>query len=104
MFRRVKLSDFGLSTNSGHIKKKGPLESNSTLHYMSPQMLSGSAYAEKTDVWSFGCVLVELLSLEKAFTGRNLVGVAEAVLNEEPFMGDSEMWYNDFVFRFKIRE
>lgn len=36
-----------------------------TRDYMSPELLNGKRYDLKTDVWSAGCVLFELICLEK---------------------------------------
>ena len=45
-----------------------------TPYYMSPEVLKHDGYNSKSDVWSLGCVLYELCTLEHAFKGQ--VGVA----------------------------
>jgi serine/threonine protein kinase len=40
-----------------------------TPYYMSPEIISGKKYSTKSDIWSVGCVLYEMLSLKKVFEG-----------------------------------
>ena len=39
--------------------------------YMAPEVLDGQPYNHKADLWSLGCVLYELCTLEKAFDGQS---------------------------------
>lgn len=39
--------------------------------YMSPEILMGKKYNSLSDVWSFGCIIYEMLSGEVPFVGRN---------------------------------
>lgn len=44
-----------------------------TPQYLSPEMCDNKPYGRKSDVWALGCILYELLTLNKAFdigTGR----------------------------------
>ena len=50
-----------------------------TAGYMSPEIVSGLAYSAESDVWSMGCVLYEMLSLETAFNNSNLLAFALSV-------------------------
>lgn len=43
-----------------------------TPNYMSPELCQGRAYAAPSDVWALGCVLVELLTLKRAFEAPSL--------------------------------
>ena len=40
---------------------------NESLSYMAPEILDEDDYTEKIDIWSFGCVLYEMIELEKLF-------------------------------------
>lgn len=55
----IKLSDFGLSRMLGeHVLAE---TSCGSPLYMAPEILHGSAYTNKADLWSLGCVLYEML-------------------------------------------
>ena len=90
----VKLGDFGLSriikaTNSSEKKsdeetKDTPEENQEemattnvgTPYYMSPEQINEVAYNEKTDIWSMGCVMYELVTLQPPFTATNHLALA----------------------------
>jgi hypothetical protein len=91
----VKLLDFGLAkalaaagADSG---QAGTPSTGSTATgvvlgtapYMSPEQVRGEPLDRRTDVWSFGCLLYELLTGGRAFPGRATESVA-AVLEREP--------------------
>jgi serine/threonine protein kinase len=65
----VKIGDMGLARDTTSLTKKGNTICG-TLNYMSPQLVREEFYTNKTDVWSFGCVVYELITLEKAFDGK----------------------------------
>jgi aurora kinase, other len=57
----IKLADFGLSIQM-KTKRPLPYPGGGTIIYMSPEMLTGNAFNEKTDIWSLGVLLYELLA------------------------------------------
>ena len=81
----VKLLDFGLAklvagaeASSGSGEDSFATEAGrifGTPHYMSPEQLDGLEADPRSDLWSFGCVLFEMLSGERAFPGRQLTAV-----------------------------
>jgi eukaryotic-like serine/threonine-protein kinase len=52
--------------------------------YMSPEQIRGWPLDERTDIWSFGCVLYEPLSGRRAFYGQAVADTFVAVLEREP--------------------
>ena len=93
---RVKILDFGLakSVESGASSGGTNLPTMSkgtepgavlgTLGYMSPEQLRGLPADHRTDLFSFGAVLYEMLSGRKAFRGDTAADTVSAILREEP--------------------
>ncbi|KAJ8431834.1 hypothetical protein Cgig2_027579 [Carnegiea gigantea] len=75
--KRIKLCDFG----SAAVKTAAPMkEVVGTPYYVAPEVLEGSGYGEKVDVWSAGVVLYVMLAGFPPFYGENTVEVFEKVL------------------------
>ncbi len=55
-----------------------------TLRYMSPEQASADEVDARTDVWSLGVVLYELLSGKKPFTGKTSIDIMAAIMRREP--------------------
>ena len=55
-----------------------------TAAYMAPEQAKGRAADKRCDVWSFGCVLFEMLSGKRAFEGEDVSDTLAAVLRGEP--------------------
>jgi Tol biopolymer transport system component len=55
-----------------------------TAGYMSPEQVRGEKADQRSDVFSFGAVLYEMLSGQRAFEGRSSADRASAILKEEP--------------------
>ena len=68
---KIKLGDFGISKQ---LDKTGELASTQigTPFYLTPEMCSHSTSSHKSDIWMLGCILHELCSLEKPFSGDNI--------------------------------
>jgi TolB-like protein/Tfp pilus assembly protein PilF/predicted Ser/Thr protein kinase len=84
----VKVLDFGLA------KLETPSDADATqtmegtimgtAAYMSPEQAQGRPLDERSDIFSFGAVLYELLSGNRPFTGGSIAEVLSAVLRDEP--------------------
>lgn len=81
---QVKIMDFGLAKVAGKptITKEGT--SMGTIAYMSPEQAQGKAVDHRTDIWSFGVMLYEMVTGQRPFKGDYEQGVVYSILNEEP--------------------
>jgi serine/threonine protein kinase len=79
----VKVVDFGIARLTDAAKTQtGALLG--TLYYMPPEQLHGQRADQRSDVWSLGAVLYELLTYRRAFDGENHGAVMMKILQEEP--------------------
>ena len=94
---RAKVLDFGLAKLVGgqdddHAQSPPTVTMSGTQAgmivgtpgYMSPEQARGQAIDKRTDIWSFGTVLYEMLTGRAAFPGQTLSDTIAAVLNHEP--------------------
>ena len=63
----IKLGDFGFAKSMNGAENEYAHTYVGTLFYMSPEQINECEYNEKCDIWSLGCVLYELASLELPF-------------------------------------
>ncbi|XP_012562539.1 serine/threonine-protein kinase Nek9 [Hydra vulgaris] len=89
----VKLGDFGISKvleeTHGHANT-----CVGTPYYMSPELVKGDSYDKKSDIWACGCVLYELLTLEKVFKASNQLKLIVSIL-EQPHGNINEQYSNE---------
>lgn len=81
---QVKIMDFGLAKFKGASKETETGSTVGTAAYMSPEQASGEEVDHRSDIFSFGVVLFELLTGQLPFRGEHPAGLAYAILNEEP--------------------
>jgi tetratricopeptide (TPR) repeat protein len=90
---RVKILDFGLAkltqaqTDSGHDMPGEGTEPGAvmgTVGYMSPEQVRGQTTDHRTDIFSFGAILYEMLAGKRAFQKPTSADTMSAVLNEDP--------------------
>jgi len=79
----VVIVDFGLAKLAGDFTLTRPGSSLGTPHYMSPEQSRGQPLDARTDLWSLGVVLYEMLTGERPFAGENHTSVARAILDDE---------------------
>jgi Tol biopolymer transport system component/tRNA A-37 threonylcarbamoyl transferase component Bud32 len=96
---RVKLLDFGLAKLTERIEddpegttatmvEEGPQTEEGTIlgtvAYMSPEQAQGKKVDGRSDIFSFGSVLYEMVTGRRAFSGGNKISTLSAILHEEP--------------------
>jgi serine/threonine protein kinase/tetratricopeptide (TPR) repeat protein len=93
---RVKILDFGIAKLVGERRAEGLEEQPTvagvteagttigTLGYMAPEQLRGHAVDQRADIFSFGCVLYEMLSGRSPFLKESSADTVAAVLSEDP--------------------
>jgi len=81
---RVKILDFGLARMKGITKLTKDASTLGTLKYMSPEQYQNKKVDHRTDIWSLGVVLFEMLTGRLPFEGDYEAAVMYAVVNEEP--------------------
>eukprot|EP00906_Rhabdomonas_costata_P029293 RCo041356 len=75
----VKLGDFGISTVLKHTTSLAHTKCG-TPYYFSPEICQNLPYDHKSDVWSLGCILYELVSLRHAFSGTSINDLLNNIL------------------------
>jgi hypothetical protein len=94
----AKLLDFGLAkplapvtsvdTWTAAVRQSSPITEQGaivgTFQYMSPEQIEGKELDGRSDIFSLGAVLYEMLTGQRAFEGKSQLSVASAVLEKEP--------------------
>jgi Tol biopolymer transport system component len=81
---QVKIVDFGLAKLSGNTKLTKAGSTIGTAAYMSPEQMKGEKVDHRTDIWSLGVLIYEMLTGQLPFKGDYEQAITYAVLNEEP--------------------
>jgi serine/threonine-protein kinase len=81
---RVKIMDFGLVRMAGGAQLTRIGTTVGTVAYMSPEQARGETIDHRTDVWSLGVVLYEMLTGKRPFVGDGDQAVIYSILNDEP--------------------
>src|SRR5258707_2407775 len=78
----VKIMDFGIAKAGGAMTSTGQVLG--TPNYMSPEQVKGRPLDGRSDLFSFGVVLYEMLTGEKPFVGQNVTTIIYKIENESP--------------------
>jgi len=80
----VKVVDFGLAKLVGQSRLTKAGTTAGTVAYMSPEQLQGGEADARSDIFSFGVVLYEMLTGRLPFGGEYEAAMMYAIINEEP--------------------
>ena len=83
---KVKIMDFGLAKIKGGTELTKIGTTLGTTAYMSPEQARGEEIDNRTDIWSLGVVLFEMLTGELPFKGDYEQAVIYSLLNDEPML------------------
>ena len=87
---RVKVLDFGLAKPAGdQDKSKDSVVTQAgsiigTPAYMSPEQIRGGSTDSRTDIWSFGCIMYEMLTGKRPFEGKTVSDTIAHTLELQP--------------------
>jgi serine/threonine protein kinase/Tfp pilus assembly protein PilF len=81
---QVKIMDFGLAKLEGGPDLTKTATILGTVAYMSPEQARGEKVDLRTDIWSLGCVLYEMLTGQRPFKSDQDQAAIYAILNESP--------------------
>ena len=92
---RVKILDFGLAKLTHPLSSEDPLEAAvtqetrpgvvmGTVGYMAPEQVRGNAVDHRADIFSFGCILHEMLSGHRTFKRDTKPETLAAILQDDP--------------------
>jgi len=80
----VKIVDFGLAKLAGEMRITQTGTTMGTAAYMSPEQAQGEEVDHRTDIWSLGVVLYEMLAGQLPFKGENEQSVLYSIMNKDP--------------------
>jgi serine/threonine protein kinase len=81
---QVKVMDFGLAKLKGSLKLTKTSSTVGTLAYMAPEQIQGGEIDSRSDIFSFGVVLYEMLTGQLPFRGEHEAAMIYSIVNEPP--------------------
>ncbi|MDO8684145.1 MAG: serine/threonine-protein kinase [Armatimonadota bacterium] len=96
---KVKITDFGIARLSYEPSITTDGQVFGTPSYMSPEQVAGKPLDHRTDIYSIGVVLYEMLAGRKPFAGDTVVTITYNIMNMEPTPPPSVPFYLGEVIR-----
>jgi len=82
--QRIKILDFGIAKDQHSAVKTKTGETFGTPNYMSPEQIQGKKIDQRSDLFSLGVVLYEMISGKQAFSGNYIAAITYSIVNESP--------------------
>ena len=90
----IKIGDFGISKildGTDYAKTFA-----GTYSYMAPELINGEKYSKKVDIWSLGCIIYELCTLNRCFDSNNILELVNKI--NSGIHGKIDLnYYNDYL-------
>lgn len=80
----VKIADFGIARLAGAAKLTVTGSALGTPFYMSPEQASGEVVDQRSDIFSLGTILYELLTRQLPFVGKDEHAIRQAIIRDTP--------------------
>lgn len=80
----VKIVDFGIAKLGGAARLTQTGSTVGTTAYMSPEQTQGEKVDSRSDIWSLGVVLYEMLTSQLPFKGEQMQSMVYSILNKDP--------------------
>ncbi|MCX6137728.1 MAG: protein kinase [Ignavibacteriales bacterium] len=81
---QIKVMDFGLAKLKGSLRLTKTMSTAGTLAYMAPEQIQSGDVDTRSDIFSFGVVLYEMLTGHLPFRGEHEAAMMYSIVNEEP--------------------
>ena len=89
---RVVIMDFGVALVPGSVKLTKTGSTLGTLLYMSPEQANGHEVDHRSDVWSLGALIYEMVAGEPPFPGQHQAQVMYSIFTNEPKLPIAPAW------------
>ena len=70
---KVKISDFGVSRSLGNVFQVNRFSFAGTIYWMAPELARQQFYSCKADIWSVGCLVLEMLTGQHPWSGLDQI-------------------------------
>ena len=83
-YHNCKLTDFGISKHTDDIRLLSRCETYyGSIYWMSPETIQREKYGKKSDIWSFGCTVLEMLNAKPPFNEFRGLEAAQKIVYED---------------------
>jgi len=88
---KIKIGDFGISKQLNNVNENAKTQIG-TLSYMAPEIIKGEPYNKKVDIWSLGCIIYELCTLNHCFESISINELINKIKEPKPGKIDSKKY------------